>query len=230
MAVPGATPGGVLQAGPEGLSSTDPRRIPPSAEPTIRRPVLASVLLALAAAAVAPAAAAHAQQVPASDSVPVEPGVSPRGAFLRAIAIPGWGHAAARAHTRGAFYVAAQGGTVWMLVRTRARLGDARRLRDVREEVVRTQLAIRGVTDPLEIEAALTADERVARARGLMDARQQQFEDWMALGIFMVLLSGADAFVSAHLQNFPAPMELEVRSGENGRVEVGARVPLPRGR
>jgi hypothetical protein len=117
-----------------------------------------------------------------------------------------------------------------MLVRTRTRLADARRLRDVREDVVRTLLEIRGVTDPVEIEAALADDERVAQARGLIEARQQQFEDWMALGIFMVLLSGADAFVSAHLQDFPSPVQLEVRSGVDGGVEVGARVPLPRGR
>lgn len=114
-----------------------------------------------------------------------------------------------------------------MLVRVRSRLHDARRIRDFREESVRARLALEGVTDEAEIEAVLAADDRVDDARDLVNARVQQFEDWTALGIFLVLLSGADALVSAHLKDFPQPVELTAVPVGGGRVEVGARITLP---
>lgn len=157
----------------------------------------------------------------------MDAGVSPRGAFLRAIGIPSWGHAAIGSNLRGAFYLAAEGGTLWMMLRTRSRLHDARRIRDLREEAARARFLLEGVTDEAEIEALLENDERVDDARDLVDARSQQFEDWTALGIFLVLLSGADALVSAHLQDFPGPVQLEATPTGDGGVDLGVRITLP---
>ncbi len=166
---------------------------------------------------------------PEADTATTVPGqVTPRGAFLRALAVPGWGHAAIGAGSRGAFYVGAEGGTAWMFLRTRSRLRDARRIRDLREANVRRRLADEGVTDPVMIDAALEVDEGVADARGLVESRKQQSEDWTAIGIFLVFLSGADAYVSAHLQDFPGPIQLQVQSRADGGVDVGARVPVGR--
>ena len=49
----------------------------------------------------------------------------------------------------------------------------------------------------------------------------------MALGIFLVLLSAADAYVSAHLARFPDPLDLETSVAPNGGIDVGFRVALP---
>ena len=53
---------------------------------------------------------------------------------------------------------------------------------------------------------------------------KQQFEDWLALGIFTVLLGGADALVSAHLQDFPDVTLTPTDDG--GRMELRVSVPF----
>ncbi len=159
------------------------------------------------------------------DPDPFLPGqVKPLGAFLRAIAIPGWGHASVGAHGRGGFYVATQAVTGYMLVRTRSRLHAAEELRAFRESAIRADLAATGVTDEILVQAALESDVDWAGADRLAGARQQQFEDWLAVGIFAVLLGGADALVSAHLQNFPDVSLTPVN--DEGRMEMRVSVPV----
>lgn len=158
------------------------------------------------------------------DTTEVSGVVSPLGAFLRAVAIPGWGHAAVGSHGRGGFYLGTQAVTGWMLVKTRSRRNSAGELRSVREEVIRAELADEGVTDETAIQAALEADQGWAGADRLFGARQQQFEDWLAVGIFTVLLSGADALVSAHLQDFPDVSLTPV--SDEGRMELRVSLPL----
>ena len=163
----------------------------------------------------------EAEALPQAEGIP-----SPGGAFLRSLVLPGWGHASIESYTRGGFYFTAQGLTLWMIVRTIRRLGAAEEIRDFREEIAEARLREGGLEDPLEIEDALAEDESVAAARSLVRSRDQQFEDWLALGIFLSFLGGADAFVSAHLRDFPEPVQLDVRP-VGDRVEVGLRVTLP---
>jgi hypothetical protein len=94
----------------------------------------------------------------------------------------------------------------------------------VRLGEVRARLLAAGVTDPGAIATAQENDPGVAAARGLVEARSQQFEDWLVFGIFFVFLSGADAFVSAHLKDFPQPVGVTV--GEGGQLQLGVSVPL----
>ena len=54
-------------------------------------------------------------------------------------------------------------------------------------------------------------------------AKRQEVQDWLVLWIFNHLFSGAEAFVSAHLQDFPK--DLKVRALPGG---VGLSVPVPR--
>jgi hypothetical protein len=72
----------------------------------------------------------------------------------------------------------------------------------------------------------LEGDRRLDNLRDLEDSRRQQREDWAALGIFLLLLSGADAYVSAHLQDFPAPIQIQAAPAGGARVEVGVRIEL----
>jgi hypothetical protein len=151
---------------------------------------------------------------------------SPGGAFLRSLAIPGWGHAAIGSYGRGAFYVAAETGTWYALIRTRLRLDEARERASSRERILRAALEREGVTDPLEVQQRVDADPALQDVQGLVESRESQQEDWVALGIFLMLLSGADAYVSAHLANFPDPIEVGVVPGVAGGVELAFRVPM----
>jgi hypothetical protein len=157
----------------------------------------------------------------------VEKGVSPSGAFLRAALLPGWGHSSIGSYTRGGFYFAAEVTTAWGLLRTNRRLAESRDRAAFREEAVRAQLARQGVTDPAEIEAALEADETLQDLGDLVASREDQQEDWAALGIFLLFLSGADAFVSAHLADFPAPIDIDAAPLPDGRLELRVSLGLP---
>lgn len=153
--------------------------------------------------------------------------VSPRGAFLRALALPGWGHAAIGSYTRGGFYFATQTATLYTFVRARLRLNEVRDRAGFREGWLRDGLALDGVTEPTEIDAALDADAALTELRLLQESREQQQEDLIAFGIFVLFLSGADAYVSAHLSRFPEPLEVEASPVGDGRWELSVRVRLP---
>lgn len=152
-------------------------------------------------------------------------GISPAGAFLRGAIIPGWGHTTTGSMTRGAFYFSVEALAGWMVYKTQRRLGVARDQAAIWEELATAELAATGMTEPEQIDAALEQHEQVARFRGLVDAREEQREDWVAVAIFTLLLSGVDAFVSAHLNEFPEPLTIE---GDplGGTVELAVRVPV----
>lgn len=164
---------------------------------------------------------------PASDTAALEEDrVSPLGAFLRAVVLPTWGHASVGSYDRGTFYMAAEGGTAFMLVRTRTRQNSAQRVLEIREARAREAAALAGITDPEELEAFLAEDRSVVDARNRVESRDGQFEDWVAMGVFLTLLSGADAFVSAHLRDFPDPIQVQAGPTPDGGFQVGARVPV----
>ena len=176
---------------------------------------------------------AGAQQVPppvagdVQQTAPAPLGISPRGALIRAMLVPGWGHAAIGSYTRGGFYFALEAATAYTFVRTQIRLSEARERADLRETVVLTRLAADGVTDRAEIEARIEADDPLQGLRNLVESREGQREDLIAWSIFLVFLSGADAYVSAHLAGFPTPIEMDAAATSDGRAEVMLRVPLP---
>ncbi len=149
--------------------------------------------------------------------------VGPGGAFWRSLLVPGWGHAAVGAYGRGAFYFGAAASVGFMMHKTVSNRNAAQRIRDARASSVARELIVAG-TPPDSILILVEEDPRVQEAQELRDTRSQQVQDWAALGIFILLLSGADAFVSAHLMEFPEPLTLEVLP-EN-RLLVGIRLPV----
>lgn len=155
-------------------------------------------------------------------------GVSPRGALIRAMLVPGWGHAAIGSYTRGGFYFALEAATAYTFLRTRGRLSEARERAALRESVLRARLADEGVTDPAEITTRLDADAALGGLEDLVSSREGQQEDLIAWGIFLIFLTGADAYVSAHLSRFPTPIEMEASASPDGRGEVMLRIPFPR--
>lgn len=153
--------------------------------------------------------------------------MSPGGAFRRALLVPGWGHAAIGSYTRGGFYMAAQTASLYTLFRARVRIGESQERIAFREGLLRRELAREGVTDPDEIDARLAEDDQLGDLVALNESRKDQQEDMLALSIFLVLLSSADAYVSAHLARFPEPLELEASPSPTGGLDVGLKVSVP---
>ncbi len=150
--------------------------------------------------------------------------ITPGGAFLRSAILPGWGHARVGAYGRGAFYFLAEAASVFMVLKSQNLLELARDRVTLWEEIRTAEYRAQGTEDLDEIEALLEEDEKVSEFRGLVEARSGQREDWMAMGIFLLFLGGADAFVSAHLADFPGAVE--VNATPTGGVAVGMSIPL----
>ncbi|MDT8369400.1 MAG: hypothetical protein RQ745_09355 [Longimicrobiales bacterium] len=158
--------------------------------------------------------------------LPPPPPVSPGGAFLRSLALPAWGHASIDSG-RGVFYTFVEAGSIWMLFRVGSRLDSARDELRVREASARSQAEAAGLTDEREILEAIENDPDVQDRRRRVRARKGQREDWIAIAITSVLLSGVDAFVSAHLKDFPDPIDTTFQRSPRGGWEVGSRLRLP---
>ena len=129
--------------------------------------------------------------------------ISARGALLRSFAIPGWGQSYAGAPGRGALYFAMEAGSLWMVYKTQRQLSASRQ----RDRWLRETGAL---------------EER--RISPLTRARSQQFEDWVTLSIFLLLFSGADAYVTAQLSDFAE--QVEVGPGSDGALRIEAGIPV----
>jgi len=149
--------------------------------------------------------------------------VSPGGALMRSFAIPGWGQAAAQAPGRGAFYFTVQSFSVWMLLKTNTLLGSANDILDMRRLDALDRL-MADLVDPSDLSTAIEADEAVLDAVDLQQIRRQQREDWFAFSLFILFLGGADAFVAAHLADFPDALEISIRSLPDRGAELAFRV------
>jgi hypothetical protein len=128
---------------------------------------------------------------------------SPRGAFLRSLVLPGWGQAYVGAPVRGAVYFTIASGGVWMSYVARRQLADARREQYWLREAGR-------IEPNQETDIAL--------------AREQQFEDWAALTLFIFFFAGADAYVSAYFADFSE--RIGVQPAGAGEMRIRANIPL----
>jgi hypothetical protein len=207
-------------------------------------------IAALAAAALA--APARAQQQPPRTEVDTlaadttDDRISPRTAFLRSLLVPGWGQASVGSYGRGAVFFAIQGSSTYMLFKTLAKLGQSRRVedrvvgivtdslnfviaRDTAEDActadpVLCEAARRLGRDPTAFETEVAADTAVSRIRNLVETREDQKQDWITYLLFFTMMSGVDAYVNRHLQDFPVDVLTTARP--DGRYSVGVRLPL----
>jgi hypothetical protein len=159
--------------------------------------VLRAWVVALVVAAVAPAAWAQDSVAvdtiaPADASLPdtlVRP-IGPMGAFWRSFLLPGWGQARLNRKLTGGIFVAWEGVTMGMSLKTRHELAYLRR----------------------------TNSERAENKR-------REHEDWIVLLVFNHLFSGLEAYVSAHLADFPGDLQFQaVPGGVGGSVSIPIRV------
>ena len=169
--------------------------------------------------------AAASQDSAQAVQTPVGPGPpSAAGSFVRSMLVPGWGQAAAGSPGRGTFYFTVESMAVWMILKTTKTLGSASDIVDMRRLEALTRLSADPSIDPADVVAAVDADAAVTDASELREIRAQQREDWVAFGVFFLLLGGADAFVAAHLSDFPEPLEVAIRPLPDMGLEVGFRL------
>lgn len=184
------------------------------------------VLLALGVVSLASPAAVWAQQgAPPDSAFSAASAISPGGAFLRSALVPGWGHIATGSYARAGFYVAAESGSAFMLLQTLARRREAKDFLREERQLARERLEASGLTDP-ELSDGVDNDPLVQNRKALLDSRDQQVEDWTALSIFLALLGGADAFVAAHLADYPEPLTIQVLPTDRGAIELRLALPL----
>ncbi len=78
-----------------------------------------------------------------------------------------------------------------------------------------------GVTVMMTLKAQQEANYLKATGSDNLHAKRQEVQDWLVLWIFNHLFAGAEAYVSAHLQDFPPDLKLHAVPGG-----VGVRVPF----
>jgi hypothetical protein len=123
-----------------------------------------------------------------TDSVRPRPPITPTGAFLRSLALPGWGQARLGRNVTGGMFVAFEGVAAAMVWKSYWQLD-------------------------------------FAEARGkFVRSHRQEREDWLVLLVFNHLMSAAEAYVSAHLHDFPAGLRMERLP--DGATGVGIAIPL----
>jgi hypothetical protein len=113
--------------------------------------------------------------------------ISPMGAFFRSFLLPGWGQARLNRKLTGGIFVAWEGVTLGMSLKTRQELAYLRRTGSARAE-----------------------------------SKRREHEDWVVLLVFNHLFAGLEAYVSAHLADFPGDLRLEAVPGG-----LGASVSVP---
>jgi hypothetical protein len=83
-------------------------------------------------------------------------------------------------------------------------------------------VAWEGTTMFMTLKAKQEADYFQASGSPNLHAKRQEVQDWMVLWGFNHLFSGAEAFVAAHLRDFPKDLKLRAVPGG-----VGVSFPVP---
>jgi hypothetical protein len=83
-------------------------------------------------------------------------------------------------------------------------------------------VAWEGVTAMMTLKAQHEANYMKDAGSAHLEAKRQEVEDWLVLWIFNHLFAGAEAYVSAHLRDFPPDLQLRAFPGG-----IGLRLPLP---
>ena len=123
---------------------------------------------------------------PKGDSIRPRPPISPGGAFLRSLVLPGWGQSRLGRNVTGGVFLGFEAISITMVWKASWQLYYARE-----------------------------RNKYVASHR-------QELQDWVVLLCFNHLMAGAEAYVSAHLWDFPAGLKMQALP--DGRTGVGASV------
>ena len=144
------------------------------------------------------------------DSGPRSP-LTPKRAFLYSLAVPGSAQTILGRPRTAALFVTVEALAITMARKSANDLREAKRY-------ARDSLVVSYRTDPVTGLVVLDSTGRPIPTGYLANdlatrvpARRTHFEDWIATLIFNHLLSGAEAFVSAHLWQVPAEISMQRR-------------------
>ncbi len=161
--------------------------------------------------------------------------MAPRDAMIRSMIVPGWGQAAFGSYFRGGIYFAGWAGNWYMDFRNVVRVHSAEQRFDRRRTEITDALvasspnpdSMQAQIDsfPALVDSAVRADSAGNDLRKLVRGRKQQRQDWIAWSIFWLLASGVDAYVNAHLSDFPAAIDVEPAGYR--AASLGLRITLP---
>ncbi len=130
--------------------------------------------------------------------------ISPGGAFLQSLLIPGRGQITLGKKNASRFYMAVELLGIGMTIKSYGDLREAKRHADDSTAVEWEVDTLTGDSLPIRFEPGRFTPE-------LINARRTHVEDWIALLIFNHLLSAADAYVAANLWDFPAKVSVRAR-------------------
>ena len=120
-------------------------------------------------------------------------GPSPTGAMVKSLLLPGLGQISLGRKLTAAVFVAFEGATLAMVIKSQGELNDAR-------------AASGGEETPLVME------------------KSRKREDWLVLMGLNHVFVGLEAYVSAHLWDFPG--DIQIRALPQGGVHAAASIPL----
>jgi hypothetical protein len=139
----------------------------------------------------------------APDSNP--PIVEPLPAFFRSLLLPGWGQAVLDRKLTAGLFLLWEGVTLGMTVKTAAE--------------------VRFLESTESSRVPPGSDAISSRLRN----KRAEREDWLVLVVFNHLFSGLEAYVSAHLWDFPGDLKFQaIPSGRGVSPGIGWRIPLGR--
>jgi hypothetical protein len=191
----------------------------------MKRLIAVTIWLLFASAAQAQDTVPVRDRAAAQDSIEQFP---PGKALMRSLLVPGWGQFSVGAWKRGTFFLLAQGSSYYMLVRTNSRLDRAQDRLAVRRGLARDSIIANADSlprDTLNLQLRIDSVGAVISSNSLVQSRERHMQDWITYTLFFTLASGVDAFVAAHLADFPGDITTERRPG--GATEVRISVPLP---
>lgn len=194
------------------------------------RELISGLCLALVLAA--PAAAQTPADTLPADTIPRESN-APRNALIKSLLVPGLGQFSIGSPVRGALWVGVRGSSYYMLAKTLKKLGEAKdretgyrevAAADLRAQMEEDTVLARQLSDPLAFEERLAADSTVSAAHDLVESRTRHRQDWITYTIFFTFLDGLDAYVAAHLRDFPG--EITTTPGLDGSVSLRVDMPV----
>lgn len=173
----------------------------------VRRTGLATACVVVCALAGEAAAQDTVAVIPPVAAAPVldslRPPVAPLPAFFRSLVLPGWGQAILNRRLTGGLFMIWEGVTLSMTLKAHREVQFLRRTEHTRVP--------EGSTD------------ESSRLR----SKKSEREDWMVLLAFNHLFSGLEAYVGAHLWDFPTDMSVRMVPVIPGGGGPGVAVSIP---
>lgn len=153
--------------------------------------------------------------------IPPAPPISPGRAFIRSLLVPGYGQIGLNRSVAAGIFAFVEVGAIGMARRSALNLREARRTPadSLVEAFERDPITRQPVIDPetgLPRVGTLTGFQLRERIR----ARRVHYEDWLAILIANHLFAAADAYVAAHLWDFPATVSASMTPKAGARVSA----------